>query len=233
MKRHAPHLRQALADSHALALRLDEPGFSLQEFEYLQGWQRKRLERSYDKLISQERYSAAGEFFLAELYGGLHFRERDQEMERVLPVMIRMLRDDMIRVLAEAFELQSLSLDFDMRMTAALIEAGWDELDTARYGEIYRATGRPAERARQIELIGRLGMELNELVHHRLVLWLIRTLRGPARAAGFGLLQSFLEQGLNAFQRMGDGTVFIETIWNSEREIMQRLFAGSEDPFTS
>ncbi|MBT8069565.1 MAG: hypothetical protein KJO80_03945 [Gammaproteobacteria bacterium] len=233
MKRHAPHLRQALADSHALALRLDEPDFPLQEFEYLQGWQRKRLERSYDKLISQERYSAAGEFFLAELYGGLHFRERDQEMERVLPVMIRMLRDDMIRVLAEAFELQSLSLDFDMRMTAALIEAGWDELDTARYGEIYRATGRPAERARQIELIGRLGMELNELVHHRLVLWLIRTLRGPARAAGFGLLQSFLEQGLNAFQRMGDGTVFIETIWNSEREIMQRLFAGSEDPFTS
>jgi hypothetical protein len=233
LKQHAQHLRRALADSHKLALRIDEPDFPLAEFERLQTWQRARLARSYEALISQERYRAAGDFFLAEIYGGLNFRERDQEVERVLPIMIRMLRDDMIRVLAEAFELQSLSLDFDMRMAAVLREAGWDELNTGRYGEIYRATGRPAERERQIELIGRLGMELNELVHHRLVLWLIRTVRGPARAAGFGRLQSFLEQGLNAFRRMGDGTVFIETIRNSEKDIMQRLFAGSEDPFKS
>ncbi|HEY5775860.1 MAG TPA: hypothetical protein VIS57_07235, partial [Xanthomonadales bacterium] len=72
---------------------------------------------------------------------------------------------------------------------------------------------------------------LNELVHHRLVLFLIRTLRGPARAAGFGLLQAFLEQGLRAFQIMGDGTEFIETIWRNEDRIMQRLFAGEKNPF--
>lgn len=231
MKPHGKHLRQALADSHALATRLDEPGFPLSELELLQNWQRARLARSYDGLISQPRYAAAGDFFLAELYGGLHFRERDQEMERVLPVMVRMLRDDMLRVLAEAFELQSLSLQFDMDMTMALIEFGWDDLDVDRYGEIYRACGRPGERKRQIELIHRLGLELNELVHHRLVLLLIRTVRGPARAAGFGLLQSFLENGLTAFQVMGDGTEFVETIWRRESEVMQRLFAGEAEPF--
>jgi hypothetical protein len=231
LKQNADHLRQALADSHELATRIDKTGFPLEEFEILQDWQRKRLARSYHDLISQERYQAAGEFFLAELYGGLHFRERDQEMERVLPVMLRMLRDDMILVLAEAFELQSLSLDFDMDMTVALQQSGWDQLNASRYGEIYRACGRPADRERQIELIRHLGLALNELVHHRLVLWLIRTLRGPARAAGFGLLQSFLEQGLRAFQIMGDGTEFVETIWRSEREVMQRLFAADEDPF--
>jgi hypothetical protein len=231
LKQHADHLRQALADSHELATRIDAPGFPLAEFEILQVWQRGRLERSYRNLISQQRYRAAGDFFLAELYGGLHFRERDQEMERVLPVMVRMLRDDMILVLAEAFELQSLSLNLDMDMTAALKQNAWDELNTARYGEIYRACGRPVDRKRQIELIGHLGTELNELVHHRLVLWLIRTLRGPARAAGFGLLQSFLEQGLRAFQIMGDGTEFIETIWNNEDAVMQRLFAADENPF--
>jgi hypothetical protein len=231
LKQNADHLRQALADSHELATRIDKTDFPLEEFEILQDWQRKRLARSYHDLISQERYQAAGEFFLAELYGGLHFRERDQEMERVLPVMLRMLRDDMILVLAEAFELQSLSLDFDMDMTVALQQSGWDQLNASRYGEIYRACGRPADRERQIELIRHLGLALNELVHHRLVLWLIRTLRGPARAAGFGLLQSFLEQGLRAFQIMGDGTEFVETIWRSEREVMQRLFAADENPF--
>ena len=231
MKKNAPLLRQALADSHRLATRLDDSSFPLKELEHIQGWQRQRLARTYEDVISRERYRAAGNFFLDELYGGLNFRERDQEVERVLPIMVRMLRDDMILVLAEAFELQSLSLKFDMDMTIQLQQSGWDQLNTFRYGEIYRACGRTAEREEQIELIRRLGMALNELVHHRLVLWLIRTVRGPARAAGFGLLQSFLENGLNAFQEMGDGTGFVETVWRRESEVMQKLLNADENPF--
>jgi hypothetical protein len=231
LKQYAGHLRKALTDSHQLATGLDEPGFPLAQLEIVQSWQRQRLARSYHDLISQDRYRAAGEFFLDELYGGLNFRQRDQQMERVLPVMVRMLRDDMLRVLAEAFELQAMSLRFDTDMTKELKKSGWDELNTARYGEIYRAVGRAEERKRQIDLIGRLGMELNELVHHRLVLLLIRTVRGPARAAGFGLLQTFLERGLTAFRIMGDGSEFIETIWQKETEVMQRLLAGDENPF--
>lgn len=231
MKQHAEHLGRALSDSHQLAARLDAPGFPLTELELLQDWQRQRLSRSYRDLITQQRYRAAGDFFLDELYGGLHFRERDQQMERVLPVMVRMLRDDMLLVLAEAFELQSLSLSLDMDMASALQEFAWEDLSTARYGELYRACGRPQERERQIDLIRQLGLALNELVHHNLVLFLIRTLRRPARAAGFGRLQTFLEQGLRAFQIMGDGTEFVETIWQTEHAVMQRLFAADKNPF--
>lgn len=231
MKQNAEHLRQALADSHALAERFDETGFPRDELQVLQDWQRQRLARSYQALISQPRYSAAGDFFLDELYGGLNFRERDQQVERVLPVMERTMPDNMLLALAEAFELQSLSLSLDMDMAAALREFGWNRLDTHRYGGIYRRCGRPDDRERQIGLIGELGMKLNELVHHRLVMFLIRSLRGPARAAGFGLLQSFLENGLNAFQVMGDGSEFIESIWHNEERIMQRLFAGDQHPF--
>lgn len=231
MKRHADHLGRALAESHTLAARLDEPGFPLAELELVQDFQRQRLARTYQDLISQSRYHAAGDFFLVELYGGLHFRERDQQMERVLPVMVRMLREDMLLALAEAFDLQSLSLGLDMDMAVVLQESGWDELNTQRYGEIYRGSGGLIDREKQIELIRSLGLELNELVHHRLVMLLLRTLRGPARAAGFGLLQSFLENGLNAFRTMGDGTNFIETIWNRESDVMRRLLAGDEEPF--
>ena len=231
MKKNASLLRQALADSHALAAKFDDPGFPLAELGVLQAWQRRRLADSFEDFFEQERYIAAGKFFLTELYGGLHFRERDQEMERVLPVMIRMLRDDMLLALAEAFELQSLSLDLDIDMMQALQQSGWNELNTDRYGAVYRTCGRASDRKRQIELIKHLGLELNELVHHRLVLLLIRTLRGPARAAGFGLLQSFLEQGLFAFRVMGDGTEFVETVWSREIVVMHKLLAGDENPF--
>ena len=220
-----------MSESHRLAERLDEPGFPLAELTLVQDWQRQRLAHSYQDLISQPRYRAAGDFFLAELYGGLHFRERDQQMERVLPVMVRTLREDMLLALAESFELQSLSLDLDIGMVLTLQKCGWEQLDTARYGKVYRLCGRPLDREKQIELIKHLGLALIELVHHRLVMFLIRTLRGPARAAGFGLLQSFLEQGLRAFQVMGDGTDFVETVWRRETEVMQRLIAGDESPF--
>ncbi len=232
MKPAAGRLRYALAASHALAARLDMEGFPLCELELMQDWQRQRLANSYHDLFSEERFAAAGNFFLTELYGGLHFRERDQEMERVVPVMVRMLHDDVLQVLAEAFELQSLSLDLDMDMAAALHQTTWTELNTERYAMLYRTCGRATEREEQIELIRHLGLQLNEVVHHRMVLLLIRTLRGPARAAGFGLLQSFLEQGLSAFRVMGDGTEFVETIWHRESESMRKLFAGDEQPFS-
>ena len=102
MKKNAGRLERALAASHSLAGRLDEPGFPVATLEALQSWQRGRLARSYADLIAVDRYRAAAEFFLDELYGGLHFRERDQEVERVLPVMIRMLRDDIIRMCASS-----------------------------------------------------------------------------------------------------------------------------------
>lgn len=231
MKKNAERLRQALSESHSLAKRLDDPGFPLEELAVVQDWQRERLEKSYRDLTCQQRYRAAGDFFLTQLYGGLHFRERDQEMERVLPVMVRMLRDDMLLALAESFDLQILSFGFDMEMAAALQQSHWNTLDNPRYGALYRTVGRSSDRAEQIDLIRHLGIKLNNLVHHRLVLFLIRTLRGPARAAGFGLLQSFLEQGLFAFREMGDGTVFVETVWRREGEVMQRLFAGNDNPF--
>ena len=231
MKKNAKRLRRALTDNHVLARRFDEPGFPLAELELLQDWQRRRLAETYKDLITRDRYRAAGDFFLVELYGGLHFRERDQQVERVLPIMVRMLRDDMILALAEAFELQSLSLALDIDMTFKLQESGWEGLDTSRYGELYRACGRRVDRQKQVDTIRELGHDLNKLVRHRIVLWMIKTVRGPARAAGFGLLQSFLEQGFTAFRIMGDGTEFIETIFEKESEVMERLFAGDENPF--
>ncbi|MGD8384258.1 MAG: hypothetical protein PVF89_02510 [Lysobacterales bacterium] len=231
MKQNADRLSIALAASHSLALRLDEPAYPLAALTCVQNWQRRRLAQTYADFVSQSRYSAAVEFFLQELYGGLNFRERDQQMEKVLPVMIRMLRDDMLLVVAQAFELQSLSLDFDMDMAELLRQRGWDALDTVRYAEIYRACGRVPERKQQIELICHLGQQLDRLVRHRLVLFLIKMLRGPAHAAGFGLLQTFLERGLNAFRAMGDGTEFIEAIGYRESLIMERLLAGEAAPF--
>jgi hypothetical protein len=60
---------------------------------------------------------------------------------------------------------------------------------------------------------------------------LIRLARAPAHAAGFGLLQEFLERGLVAFEAMHGAQEFLQTIRARELRFADRLFAGEPDPF--
>ena len=220
-----------LAWNHRLAAKISTPGFALEPVKTLQQWQRRRLAESYSDLIEQESYRPACEFFLEELYGGLDFLKRDQEVAKVMSVMVRFLPGKALLALADAFELQALSLEFDMEMAERLDSSGAVELDVASYGEIYRSCGNKPMRERQILLIRDLGNELAKLVHKLLVVRLIRLMRGPAYAAGFGALQSFLESGVNSFRELEDPVYFINTIYQREWLSMQKLFAGEAEPF--
>lgn len=224
-------LKASLAENHRLAQSLDQPDFPLDSLLLLQSWQRQRLSETYSDLRADPRYAAAADFFLDRLYGGLNFRERDQEVAKVLPVMTRMLSDSMLDTLAQAFEFQAMSLKLDIAIAIQLHGLGWSELDQDRYCQLYRQCGEPELREKQIELVRHLGQSLNRAVKKPIIYRLIRLLRGPARAAGFGRLQNFLEEGLSAFRSMGDATEFVDTIYHREKKIMQALFRGGLQPF--
>ena len=227
----AERLRSMLQRNHAIAERAEEADFPLRFFEELQHWQRARLSRSYSDLESLEGYRSAIHFFLSELYGGLDFRDRDQDLGRVMPVMIRFLPDATLATMSEAFELQAISLEFDMRMADWMARHDLPRLDMDGYCRTYRACDDRGGRERQITLIRKLGYDLDSLVRWPLVNRLVRLLRGPAHAAGFGRLQEFLEAGLGAFRALPDATLFIETIYEREWTAMQRMFDGADKPF--
>ena len=227
----AARLSAMLAWNHELAGNIDAIDFPLKSFEHLQQWQQARLARTFDDLIQQQGYRDAVTFFLSELYGGLDFRQRDQDMGRVMPVMRRFLPDKVLYIMSEAFELQGMSLEFDMRMAQYMEQAGIGELDMDLYCEVYRASSDQAGRERQIILIRKLGYDLDRLVRKPLVNTLVRLLRGPAHAAGFGKLQEFLETGLGSFRALKDIRYFNETIYEREWNSMLGMFAGEEKPF--
>ena len=222
---------EMLAWNHGLAGRFEDEDFPLHAFEQLQKWQQKRLARTFDDLIQQDAYRPAVNFFLTDLYGGLDFRERDQEMSKVMPVMKRFLPDKVLFIMSEAFELQAVSLEFDMEMAGHMERLNIPNLDMDRYGEVYRAGSDKPGRERQILLIRKLGYELDRLVNKPLVNVLVRLLRGPAHAAGFGKLQEFLESGLGSFRALRDVQFFNEAIYQREWNSMQNLFAGEAEPF--
>jgi hypothetical protein len=227
----AERLYRMLARNHALAGRIESEDFAYESLAVLQQFQLDRIARSYADLIRQENSRTAVNFFLSELYGGLDFRKRDQDMNKVMPLMVHFLPDRTLMTMSEAFELQAISLEFDIAMAQYMSRKSIPRLDMAAYCGVYRATGDQSDRERQIMLIRKLGFDLEKLVKKPLVSFLARMMRGPAHAAGFGDLQDFLESGLGSFRSLNDVREFVTIIYQRERDAMQKMFAGEEKPF--
>lgn len=223
-------LRIELEACHRETARLAAPGFPMEAFETLQQFQRERLTNSYADLRAQERYAAAADFFLGELYGGRDLRVRDAQLTRALPILERTLPRRLRVALADAFRLQALSLALDIALAEGMHEREVTALDLESYRLIYPLAPL-ADRKEQIQLIYRLALELDRAVRLPLVPALIRAMRGPANLAGFSMLQAFLERGLDAFRAMGGAQEFAQTIHDREWRIMEAAYAGAANPF--
>ncbi len=229
----AKRFKQQLQRNHLLVEQLTTAAFPLSLFTALQNWQRLRLRASYADLYEQGRYRAAIVFFLEELYGGKDISRRDHDVGRVYPVMVRILPAETLTAIGDAFELQAVSLELDLAMSRNWqAQAYPGELDLASYCDLYRRTGRTDLREKQIDLIGSLGVDLAAAVSGNMVDKLVRVLRRPAKIAGFGALQHFLESGLSSFRTMGSPEQFLDTICSRERIFMQAILDRKADPFT-
>jgi hypothetical protein len=211
-------LRDAFAGDPAARERLAE----------LQRWQSQRLLRSHADLRASARYRSAVEFFFQELYGGGDPRARDRDLKRVHRVMERLLPREALRAMMLAIELELLSQELDADVVRGLPRG---PVTVASYAAGYRGAGRRPDRERQIELLGTIGSYLDHVVRKPIIHSLVRLARGPAHAAGFGSLQEFLERGLDAFEAMHGAGEFLSTIRDRELRCMDRLFAGTPDPF--
>lgn len=193
----------------------------------LQQWQSERLLRSHDDLHRNPRYRLAIEFFFHELYGA-DPRRRDSDLIKVQTAMERLLPREGLVAMTLAIELETLSQELDAAVTR-LLPPG--PITVERYAEAYRHAGRRADRERQIALMNEIGVYLDGVVRKPIVQTLVKLARRPAHAAGFGLLQEFLERGLVAFDTMHGASEFLGTIRAREMRAMARLFAGTADPF--
>ena len=188
----------------------------------LRAWQARRLAASYADIRQQQPFTAACEFFLADLYGEGDFADRDRAVERVVPIMMRLLPEGVLASLARAIELNALSQELDYALAAALpghcISA--DVISDIDYAAAYALSADRQARRRQLALLLVLGRELDRLVRKPMLSELLHLCRWPARMAGLGALQSFLERGFDAFGKLGGAGIFLGTILLRERGFM-------------
>lgn len=192
----------------------------------LKAWQQARLARSHLDLLTSARYGPATRFFLDELYGPADFTRRDQEFSRIVGPLTRLFSAEVVRTVSDLMQLHALSEELDDAMAR---EIGAQPLDAATYGQAWRNVGRPADRERQITLVNGIGTSLDHHTHSLTLRQTLRLMRGPARAAGLGTLQTFLEHGFDAFRGMRGADDFLATVATRERALAADLFSGRDE----
>ncbi len=223
----AARLEAALREQHAQNAAARGPGVA-QALARLRAWQSARLTATYADIAEDPRHAAAIAFFRSELYGAGDYSRRDEDLERIVPVMKRMLPSALLDVVAEAVELNALSMRLDLAMAAALPSRAFT---VAEYTAAFRAVGDRRLRERQVASIGTLGRAIDHYGHKRSIRHALALMRAPARAAGFGALQAFLERGLASFREMKGAQAFLATVDARERGILDAIYAGSDAPF--
>lgn len=196
-----------------------------ERLQELREWQAARLAHTYQDLRRDPQFSRAVEFFLSDLYGQ-DFARRNLELSRVWRYLKGALPAAAVKVLEWAIELETLTLELDQAMVAQL-PAG--PISRSSYTAAYCGLGHPEERQHQIDLIIEVGEQLSRVAKRSLISLALRSAHAPAHAAGFGVLQEFLERGFAAFRSIKDAEFLLQTIRQRETRLMQALLVGSEE----
>jgi hypothetical protein len=189
----------------------------------LKQYQQARFARTHADLLVHPRFGPAATFFLEELYGPQDFTQRDAQFTRIVPALVRLFPADIVATVESLAAVHALSERLDTTMARHLGKAA---PGPARYLAAWQATGEPDARTRQIELVMLVGRALDRHTRSRLLRASLKAMRAPARAAGMGDLQGFLEAGFDAFGAMGGAKDFLALIEGRETALARRLFAA-------
>jgi hypothetical protein len=189
----------------------------------VKAFQHARFAHTYADLLADRRYAKAATFFLEDLYGPTDFAERDTQFARIVPALVRMFPREIVATVADLAALHALSERLDSALARALQTTA---IDGHHYGQAWRTVAEPVAREQQIALMLAVGTALDKYTRNPLLRHSLRLMRSPAKAAGMGALQQFLETGFDTFRAMGGAQEFLRTIAQRERELAARLFGG-------
>ena len=189
-------------------------------------WQLDYLLPFFSDLYDLEGYQDAIEFVVSDL-SGVGIADRDRDLERVAPLISRMLPTRALQTIAVGAEMNARILEINIGLCRRLIVDGGfpAPLSERAYLRALRASTTLEECLEIVAVLGRLGDSLDGLVRVPLISGTLRAMRVPAHAAGFGALQEFLENGFKTFKAIPDVPAFLEVLIGRTTAIFQRSFS--------
>ena len=224
-KQAAAQFRAAIARSNELhAEYLGHPGL-MASYDRFTRWQLDYMLPFFADLLDPPGYAEAIDFVVSDLCG-VGISERDRDIERATPVIVRSLPAHPLETAAAAVELNAGALEFNLGIWRELLTD--DELPAiiteSEYMAACRATSSYEECMELVDLAVDLGDTLKSLVRVPLIGGLLRTMRAPAHAAGFGALQEFLQNGYLTFRQISDIDHFLKLLHHRMDQIFDHIY---------
>ncbi len=198
---------------------------ALQRYERFVTWQLDYMLPFYEDLRSSAGRAAAVDFVVSDLTG-INISERDQELARVVPVMSRMLPDKALSAVATAMELNARVLGVNLSICRELFEeiSIDTEITEASYCSACRRASQLEECLALVHLTAEIGRSLDDVIRIPMMGLMLRAMRTPARLAGFGVLQIFLETGYKTFNALEDVHQFLDDMTVRMTEVFTQIF---------
>lgn len=224
-KQAAARFRRAIAQSNALHSEyLAEPTL-YESYDRFTRWQLDYMLPFFSDLLEPAGYAEAVDFIVSDL-AGVGVSDRDRDIERAAPVIVRSLPTHALETAAAAVELNARALEINLGICRQLLDDGELRPDIVEkdYLLACRAVSSLDECVELVHLAADLGETLKKLVRVPLIGGLLRTMRAPAHAAGFGALQEFLETGYLTFRRISDIDQFLDLLRERLSEVFEHIY---------
>lgn len=197
----------------------------LQRYERFVTWQLEYMLPFYEDLRTTADRAAAVDFFVSDLTG-INISVRDQEFAKVVPVMSRMLPAKALNVVATAMQLNARVLGINLSICRELYaEIAFDtKITPASYCSACRRASRLEECLELVHLTAEIGRSLDDVIRIPMMGLMLRAMRTPARLAGIGVLQIFLETGYKTFNALEDVDRFLDDMTVRMTEVFTRIF---------
>lgn len=210
-------LRRQHAEEPAMA----QAGAKIKRF------QARRFQATYADLLQSPRYKTTAHFFLHELYSDRDYAQRDEQFERIAGTVAKLFPQAVVDTAAALAQVHALTEQLDDLMARQWLEsyAGSFSMHAcARYIHCWRRVADPKTRHKQLEVVLKLGRELDRMTRMPGLRTLLRLMRGPAAVGGLSSLQGFLEAGFDAFAAMRGAEDFLQVLEQRETKWIKSLF---------
>jgi hypothetical protein len=225
-RRHAAAtFRHAIKRSNALHHEYLRDPKRLASYDRFTRWQLDYMLPFFSDLLGPRGYAEAVDFVVSDLCG-VGISDRDRDIERAAPVIVRSLPSHSLDTAAAAVELNAAALQINLGIWRELLVDGElpPTINEEQYVVACRSVSSFEECMDLVRLAVELGDTLKTLVRIPLIGGLLRTMRAPAHAAGFGALQEFLETGFLTFRQISDIDSFLELLHHRMDQIFDHIY---------
>lgn len=215
------------------ALKQHQPSYGyLPELKQLQAWQADRLRMTHSSLLHEPGYHDATEFVLNDVYGGIDLYHVVVDIDRALPVVVRLFSSNVMKTASIALELNALTGRLDEELMEMHFHTlGYSTICEESYIEAYRACDHFEQREHQVRLAQSLGYLIDQYIASRVIYMGFKMAKSPAHAAGLHALYDFMGKGFEVLRPLGSAHEFLMRITQPELHVIERIKLAHESPF--